>query len=184
MSRNSKNDQTDGRESEYKLLPRNLSPPPPVELATVKSKSLTRQMLDTWFYGILATSFIVACFMGTIATLKVYSSKPAPNFAYGLTLNAIVSLLATASNSSLPLVIAECIGQLKWLRFHDAKKRKLSGLQVFDNASQGPLGSLMLKWRHRGQSVVLLGAFITILALTFDPLIQQILTYPIQGNKW
>ncbi|KAL2857623.1 hypothetical protein BJX68DRAFT_263182 [Aspergillus pseudodeflectus] len=44
--------------------------------------------------------FSLMCFTGIIAALMVYDDKPAPGFSYGLTLNAIISLLTAASKSS------------------------------------------------------------------------------------
>lgn len=50
-------------------------------------------------------------------------------------------------------------------------------MQLFDSASRGPWGSAMLLWTHRGYSLASLGALITILAVTFDPFMQQLLSY-------
>ncbi|KAL4887793.1 hypothetical protein BDV59DRAFT_196983 [Aspergillus ambiguus] len=138
-------------------------------------------ILDTWFYEILAIVFSVACFVSIVGVLVAYNKKPAPSLSYGLTLNAIISILATASKSALIFAIGECIGQLKWVWFYKRRKQ-LDGMQLFDSASRGPFGSLMVILQHRGKSLVSLGAFITILALAFDPFIQQILTYPIRNT--
>ncbi|KAE8136997.1 hypothetical protein BDV38DRAFT_283388 [Aspergillus pseudotamarii] len=54
----------------------------------------------------------------------------------------------------------------------------LLGAQAFDSASRGPWGSINILWSHRASSLASLGALITVLALVFDPFIQQILSYP------
>jgi hypothetical protein len=47
-----------------------------------------------------------------------------------------------------------------------------------DAASRGPLGSATLLFTLRARPLASLGAVITILALAFDPFIQQIVQYP------
>lgn len=58
-----------------------------------------------------------------------------------ITPNAIISVLATLNKASLLLPVAEMLVQLKWLWFQ-ARERRVFDLQVFDDASRGPLGSL------------------------------------------
>jgi hypothetical protein len=87
--------------------------------------------------------FSLLCFAAIICILGVFEGKARPHFAYGLTLNAIASVLATASKSSLIYVIGECIGQLKWIWFYK-KRRRLDQIQLFDSVSRGPLGSLFM----------------------------------------
>lgn len=134
---------------------------------------------DTWLHEVIATVFSLACFASIVGVLVAYDQEPTPSLSYGLTLNAIISILATASKSSLVFTIGECIGQLKWVWFHKSP-RQVDGMQLFDSASRGPLGSLMVIFKHRGQSLVSLGAIVIILALAFEPFLQQILTYPIR----
>ncbi|KAL4810344.1 hypothetical protein BDV18DRAFT_156711 [Aspergillus unguis] len=149
-----------------------------------KSETWSAKLLDTWLYEATAILFSAGCFIAVICILSVYNGKPAPSFSYGVTLNAIVSILATASKSALVFVIGECIGQLKWLWFYTGgtKGENLNGMQLFDSASRGPLGALTVLFQHRGRSLVSLGALITILALPFDPFMQQILTYPMRNT--
>lgn len=61
--------------------------------------------------------------------------------------------------------IIECISQLKWLWF--IRKQKISGFQVFDDASRGPTGCLLLLGKLRGLHLVSLGAIVTIISTGF-----------------
>jgi len=103
--------------------------------------------------------------------------------AHDLSLNTIISVLATGCKSALLLVTAEAISQLKWLWFHITSKSKsytqLIGIQKFDAASRGRLDSLLIITHYRAMSFVSLGAVIVILLMAFDPFMQQILTYPL-----
>ncbi|KAL2839515.1 hypothetical protein BJY01DRAFT_250469 [Aspergillus pseudoustus] len=141
------------------------------------------RLVDTWLYEFLAILFSIACMGGVAVILIIYDGEPQPSFAYGVTLNALISLLGTVSKSSLIFVIGECMGQLKWVWFYTAEKsrhQRLEHMQYFDSASRGPLGSLLIILRHRGVSFVSLGALIIIVALLFDPFMQQIIKYPLR----
>ncbi|CAG8213515.1 unnamed protein product [Penicillium salamii] len=159
--------------SPYSSNPPTLSPSELQE----SDRSLTS---DTWIYEGVAMVFSVLCFIATITVLRVYEHKARPNLAYGITLNAIISILATGSKSSLLFVIGECIGQLKWVWFYKGKKKEHLDMQLFDSASRGPMGSLIVAFKHRGRSFVSLGAFILVFALVIDPFMQQVLVYPIR----
>lgn len=60
------------------------------------------------------------------------------------------------------------------------ERKKIYDIQAFDDASRGPLGSITILLSHKAKSLVCLGAVITILALSFDPFMQQIIGYPIR----
>jgi len=72
--------------------------------------------------------------------------------------------------------VAECIGQLKWLWLQSP--RKLQDIQIFDDSSRGPMGSLRLIFSEKGIRLVAIGALITVLAVVMDPFTQQIVSYP------
>lgn len=137
---------------------------------------------DTWLLECLAMVFSAACFIAICVLLKVYDNQPRPMMSYDVSLNAIVSVLATACKSCLAFVVGEAIGQLKWIWFQDAKTRQLLGMQAFDSASRGPLGSLVIIFSHRGRSLVSFGAAIVIVLLAFDPFFQQVLSYPVRNT--
>ncbi|KAJ6000793.1 hypothetical protein N7481_001202 [Penicillium waksmanii] len=134
---------------------------------------------DTWLLECVAMAFSFASFIAVIVILRAYDHKPSPNLSYGLTLNSIISLLATASRSSLLFVVAGAVGQLKWIWFQHREQSVLD-MQSFDDASRGPLGALYLLFQHRGLSVASLGAIVTVLSMALDPFVQQILSYPVQ----
>jgi hypothetical protein len=135
--------------------------------------------MDSWYYETIALCFSIACFIATICILEVYNQQSTPQFSYGLTLNTVISVLATASKSSLIFVVGECIGELKWIWFRDVLK-PLSNLQAYDSASRGPWGSILILLQDKGRSLVSIGALITVLALTYDPFVQQIVRYHIR----
>ncbi|KAJ0423352.1 hypothetical protein BJY00DRAFT_310477 [Aspergillus carlsbadensis] len=62
----------------------------------------------------------------------------------------------------------------------NAIRHQLRDMQLFDDASRGPLGSLLILFRYKSWSLVSLGALITVLSLAFDPFMQQLLSYPLR----
>lgn len=136
-----------------------------------------RVMLDTWTPEILAITISSCCLIAIIATLYIYDNKPTPTLPYNITLNAVVSILATASRSLLLYTVAASIGQLKWCWYHQSA-RKLHSIQTFDEASRGPFGSIKLLATLRARPLASIGAVATVLSLAYDPAVQQILAYP------
>ncbi|KAJ0420573.1 hypothetical protein BJY00DRAFT_312991 [Aspergillus carlsbadensis] len=160
-------------------------PSDPLKGTPASNLPKTLRILDTWFYEILATIFSVGCFVAILGVLLAFDGKPTPKFAYSLTLNTVISILATASKASLVFMIGECTGQLKWLWFYNKgaeRKRRLDGMQLFDSASRGPLGAFWVLFEHKGRSLVSLGALVMILSTPYDAFVQQILTYPIRNT--
>ncbi|CAG8380063.1 unnamed protein product [Penicillium salamii] len=141
-------------------------------------KGFNARCLDTWLVETIAVLFSVACFLAICGILIAYNGKPRPDLRYGMSLNAIISVLATGCKSSLLFTIGEALGQLKWVWFR-GKARPLVQLQTFDSASRGPFGSIVLLFQ-RGHWVASFGAGIVIVFLSFDPFMQQIVGYPIQ----
>ncbi|KAI1158857.1 hypothetical protein F5B18DRAFT_639260 [Nemania serpens] len=151
------------------------------DLAPRRSRRYPSKWSDTWLWEILAILLSGVSFVSSLIILKIYNNKPVPEFSYGITLNAIISVLTTLSKSSLLVVVSGAISQLKWRWFHNCQAtegRNLLDLQLFDDASRGPWGSIVLLATPRSWSLVSIGAVVSILALAFDPFTQQIITYP------
>lgn len=72
--------------------------------------------------------------------LLAYDNKKRPDMAYGLSLNTIVARLATASKSSLVIVVGEAIGQFKCIWLQNSSNGQLLDVQTFDSAQPGATG--------------------------------------------
>lgn len=138
-----------------------------------------RLLCDTWFYELVAISISVTCLIAIGVVLSQFDQQSAPQFKYGLTLNAIVSILATGCKAGLIFSVASCISQLKWY-WVQQNHRPLRDLQTFDDASRGFSGSIILLATFWARSLASIGAIITVLAVAFDPFVQQLLAYPVR----
>lgn len=94
--------------------------------------------------GILASASLL---IALIILLFIYDDKTVFDWK-GVTLNAVVSVLSTASKAALLYSTSELISQWKWIVF-TGTRRPLIDFQRIDAASRGPLGSLEIIWRSR-----------------------------------
>ncbi|QSS63653.1 hypothetical protein I7I51_00712 [Histoplasma capsulatum] len=137
-----------------------------------------RLVLDWWLWEIGACALSLLALATTIAVLVVYSEKNVPELPEYITLNAIISVLTNAIKMPVLGVIAACISQLKWLWLKDM--RRVEDLQIFDDASRGPLGSLNMLSHLRGCHLASLGEVVTILTVALEPFMQQLVIYPVR----
>lgn len=90
-----------------------------------------------------------------LLVLWYYNGKPVAQWQYShVTLNGVVSFLATVARTGLMVPVSAAIGQRKWLRYLPGRNKKqrsrqLQDFETFDDASRGSLGSLKLMWAVR-----------------------------------
>ncbi|KAK3996006.1 hypothetical protein QBC44DRAFT_365981 [Cladorrhinum sp. PSN332] len=120
----------------------------------------------------------VLCILTITAILKACEGKKPRSIFGGITLNAIVSVLSTISKSSLIFSVSAAIGQFK-RDWYETESRRLYDLEIFDEASRGPLGAakLLLFRRQTMASVASIGDINLILALVVDPFVQQVVGF-------
>ncbi|KAF2770571.1 hypothetical protein EJ03DRAFT_253140, partial [Teratosphaeria nubilosa] len=99
-----------------------------------------------WLPEVLASFLSLGTFLSTIALLGKYQNRPmsALDLPYGLTLNGMLSVLATLNRACLLVPVGSAIMQELWI-YYSAEKdiSRLNGLHSttrFDAASRGPWG--------------------------------------------
>jgi hypothetical protein len=116
---------------------------------------------DTWFWETAAVILSLAAILGLIFVLRHVDNKPQTSWTFKFTPNTVVSLLSTTSRSSSLVSISAVIGQEKWMWFGLGSLKgfrqdtRLIDLQIFEDASRGPLGSLRLLWFTQMRCVLL-----------------------------
>ena len=136
--------------------------------------------LRDWQWEFGASIFSFGCFAAVVGILARNDNRSLAswNFVFGVTLNTLIAVLSTLSRTALMVPVASCISQLKWIHLVGAS-RPLREVQVFDDASRGPWGSLELIWRlHIKTKLATWGSLITLLTLAMGPFAQQLLSYP------
>lgn len=114
------------------------------EVATKPPRSGRIFTFDGWLKQILPWLASVGLFVGMAAILKSVNGQPVPEWrigAHGLSLNALVALLATLDKVSLMMPVSDCLGQLKW-NWHSGRGKSVRDFETFDKASRGEWGSI------------------------------------------
>ena len=125
---------------------------------------------DTWYLHALAVLWSTLSLGAIAALLGIYDGTPIFKW-HGVTLNAVVAVLAVILKGLLAFAISDAIGHSKWIWF-SRQQRPLQDLALIDNASRGPLGSLQLLYKSVARSAISLGAIVMILSVAIDPFIQ------------
>jgi hypothetical protein len=131
---------------------------------------------EGWGLEILSTFASFVLLAGITTIFWFMDGKPVSNWWFPISLNAVISILATACTAAIAHNVSAFIGQLKWLYFKMAPRR-LYNLERFDAASRGPYGSAVFLLRVRW-NLTTVGAFITVCRLALAPLAQQVVDLP------
>lgn len=119
----------------------------------------------------------VACIFILLVILNKYDNKPVPDWKI-ITLNGLISVLSDLGHAAMIYPVSEAIGQLKWLWYwNEDKPRPIRDFGVYDNATRGPFGSLVMLSRLRMWHLSTLGALLTVVALAMQFSIQLMPTY-------
>ncbi|PYI13750.1 hypothetical protein BO99DRAFT_477529 [Aspergillus violaceofuscus CBS 115571] len=150
---------------------------PPDEANGPEKKRSTWTVMQEWYVLELASMLVAAgCVVATVIVLRRYDRRPQPAWRY-MSLNALISWLSTISKACILFAVSEALGQLKWVWFAQGRRRPLPNLQTFDSASRGLYGSAQLIWMLRGRHFAIWGSLAVILALAYDPSVQNLIHY-------
>lgn len=89
----------------------------------------------------------------------------------GISLNVVVTLIATILKGLIALTMSDCLGQAKWI-WISRQQRSLSDFAIIDQGSRGPLGSLKMLWQPVARSFISFGAILVILSVFMDSFVQ------------
>ncbi|OQE44784.1 hypothetical protein PENCOP_c002G08526 [Penicillium coprophilum] len=128
-----------------------------------------------WGWDILGLGLALAVLIAIIVILRVYDGKQQPSWRW-ISLNTLLSWLSTVGKGCLAFPLSASLSQLKWVWFAQ-RTRPLSDLRVFDNASRGITGSAELMWALRMRHFAVLGAMAVLLAVGFEPFVQNLVQY-------
>lgn len=110
-------------------------------------KSHKHLFTDTWLLEIGALILGICAFVVIIVLLAQYDGKQQFQW-HGVTLNAVVSVLATIARIGIGVPIAEALAQWKWMHFSKGYE-PLGDFDLLDDASRGTRGSILLLWEKR-----------------------------------
>ncbi|KAF2830652.1 hypothetical protein CC86DRAFT_378915 [Ophiobolus disseminans] len=131
----------------------------------------SKSIFKRWLFEIVSVIISALC-------MALLQNRPLGKWSFGLTIITVLSKIASAA---LILPISEAIGQLKWSWFHGKESKDALDFEIFDKASRGVWGSILLLFRTKGKSLAALGAMITVLLLGIDTFFQQVTDLP---ERW
>ncbi|KAL3490103.1 hypothetical protein BJX62DRAFT_226069 [Aspergillus germanicus] len=163
----------------YELADLNDQESEPLSSAPVEYRRHPVYSRTEWLYETGTLILSAGLLAGIICIFIKMKDKPLSNWTASITLTATISTLTTFCSAALMHSVSQFIGQLKWIHFKDGS-HKLSHFEVFDEASRGPWGSILLltgvKW-----NLATIGAVITICRLSFAPLAQQVIEIKLEN---
>ncbi|KAF1952529.1 hypothetical protein CC80DRAFT_495324 [Byssothecium circinans] len=131
-----------------------------------------------WAVELISWMMSAICMGIIIGILICIKDQPLSKWPKGQT---VITVLAKVSAATLIIPTSEAIGQLKWNWFGGDVSKEMVDFEIFDKASRGPWGSLMLIVRTKGRSLAALGAILTLLMLAIDTFFQQVVELP---ERW
>jgi hypothetical protein len=140
---------------------------------------LSERFQNSWMLEYLALTLSSILLVTIFALLLHFNDKPSSTWHSRLSVNTILSMLATSLNGSALLATTSALGQLKWIWHNRAKK--LQDYQMFDSASRGLFGALLLLLRLPRFTLVCLRSMIMIIALGSDASIQASTSQPLRS---
>jgi hypothetical protein len=144
------------------------------------SPSLLQRCLHlaaTLWQEILAIVLLLSATFASLATLYPYQDRPLPEWPFGITIGALLSIYSVVLRLAASFLITQGLAQMKWRWFY-RQVRPLHDLVIHDNATRGPLGVFGLLWRLPFPITwQWLGCVLAILALLVGPFTQQVVQY-------
>lgn len=123
--------------------------PPPLSPLNPDEQALVRAQGGLWGAGwsweIVSCVIAAGSLVGIFVVLYEFDGQPTPDWPYGITLNALISVLVTIMKAAMAFPITEALSQLKWSWFNEGNK--LSDLALLDAASRGAVGALVVLFR-------------------------------------
>ncbi|KAJ0421422.1 hypothetical protein BJY00DRAFT_282244 [Aspergillus carlsbadensis] len=125
-----------------------------------------------WLLESISSILALGLLVGIAVIFAYMDNKRLDAWNSRVSLNATISILTTACTTALMHGVSTFIGQSKWLYFKKGP-RKLAHLEIFDGASRGVWGSILLL-ANIPWNLATIGALVTILRLGFSPFAQQV----------
>lgn len=90
-----------------------------------------------WLWESLSIAVATLALTAIVTTLILRGDRPLPDWPSAITINALIAIFTAIFKACLLMLIAEGLGQLKWLWYQ--KPRSLRYMEQWDLASQGRL---------------------------------------------
>ncbi|PVI00304.1 hypothetical protein DM02DRAFT_563204 [Periconia macrospinosa] len=133
-----------------------------------------------WLFEIVTWLISALCMAAIIVILIKIDNRTLSGRNAAVTAYSVLSKLASGA---LLLPVSEALGQLKWNWFNGKKSKEVWDFEIFDKASRGAWGSVLLLFRTKGRSLAALGALLTLLLIANDTFFQRVVNLPEEWSQ-
>lgn len=115
--------------------------------------SLWHAFSHDWIWEQIFLLIAIISLLAITVILFIYNGHSVLDLPRAITVNAILAIFSTSMTAALSVPLALSISQAKWNWVHDDQGggKPLSDLEVYDQASRGPWGALVMlgkiRWR-------------------------------------
>ncbi|CAG9989580.1 unnamed protein product [Clonostachys byssicola] len=151
-------------------------PTPATDLKDVRSNVRSNAFV-AWGLELAVLLLAFGVFGAMVAILQTFRDAEVPRWngtsSGGITLNALIGVLATIFRASLAFVAFEVLAELKW-EWATARFRSLNDVQRFEDATRGAWGSMMLlPVVTIRQPLSIVAVIVVVLSVAIGPFAQQ-----------
>ncbi|KAF6806478.1 hypothetical protein CSOJ01_08826 [Colletotrichum sojae] len=138
-----------------------------------------KSLWKVWWLELACLLLSALLFAAIVVILQQLDQRDLPNWPLGITLNTLLAFLTAATKACFMIPVSTAISQTQWVWFSQGKPKPLYDLHLFDQASRGALGSLVLLWRLRlVRHFAALGALLVAVSAVTSPVTQLSINYP------
>ena len=139
-----------------------------------------RYILDSWWFEFLSWLVATVMLLALLILLGEFNNNSLSDWHSKLSLNTIIAVVSQLVQMVLLVPIASSLSQLQWLWYRDRKP--LKDISYFQDASTGPMSSLVLLYKRYASLIVWLGVICMMLQVLFGSFAQQALSLPIRPS--
>jgi hypothetical protein len=126
----------------------------PNDKILLKPANLSK-VLRSWVFEIIGWLVATICILAAMFILFAFNHHPLRTLPFKIKLTTALSVLANVVEASIAMVLAACLSQTMWMRF-SRQQRPLADIAMFDAASRGPFGGLLLLIQNHKRCVVII----------------------------
>ncbi|KAF4979263.1 hypothetical protein FZEAL_4508 [Fusarium zealandicum] len=126
----------------------------------------------SWWWEIGAASVSITCICAVAGVFHHVNGIPLESWPLGIPAVVFLVIVAMVVQTTVVVPVSSCLDRLKW-RHMSVRSRPLEDLQLFDDASRGPWGSLLLIRKLGLKSKLGLAAALVVISLLGTDLCAQ-----------
>ncbi|KID61446.1 hypothetical protein MAN_09211, partial [Metarhizium hybridum] len=149
------------------------------EEATPKpTRPKVKPFWKVWILEMACILLSFSTFILIVMVLSKFDQQSVPDLPLKVTLNTMLSFLVTLAKAAFMFPVSIAISRAQWSWF--LQERPLYDFHVFDQASRGTWGSLVLLWRIRCSHFIALGAILMVVSTLTSPVTQLAINYAVR----